>query len=100
MPTVLVSGDLVPRGVVLRDVPSESFIAELGDRIVEVRQGLPQDFSFFKNEECTEKCKVTDPVSSLGMLNNAYLVYIRAEPAAGAYLHELAATLSFSRLND
>ena len=87
MATVLVSGDIVPQGIVLRDVPSESFIAELCDLMQAKRKDLTQSFAFYKNKECTEECDLTEPVSSLGVSNGVHRVYVRAVPAAGAYLH-------------
>jgi len=88
MPTVLVSGTLVGQGVVLDNVAFDSLIARLVDRMSEKRPDLvTQNFALFKNKECTEECALTDLVSSLGMSNNVYRVYIRPVPIAGKYTH-------------
>ena len=98
MPNVLVSGDILLRGLVLDDLPSDCIIARLGDLIVAQRKDLTQNFAFYRNKECTDECDLTDPVSSLGVSNGFHRVYIRA--IAGAYPHEPVAIPAFSRLQD
>ena len=102
MATVVVSGTIVAQGVVLYNVPTNNLIVQLVDGITEKRPDLlSHNFGFYKNKECTLACELTDVVSSLeSPSNNVFRVYIRPEPAAGAYLHELAAVFAFSRLND
>ena len=87
MPTVLVGGDIVKPGVVLTNIKPDSFIVELADQIVSKRPDLNKSFVFCKNKECTDECELIDLVSSLGKAKNAYVVFVRTVPAAGAYLH-------------
>ena len=68
----------------LDDVPREYLVAQLVDRIAKKRPDLlTQNFAFYKNNDCTEECDLTDLVSSLGTANNVYRVYILAVPVAG-----------------
>ena len=80
-------------------VSRDSRLTQLVAPIRAQQANLPA-FKFYKTENDSVELNPLESVASLLDNNGAKVVYVRPVPAAGAYLHELAAIFAFSRLND